>query len=45
MGVDRAALYRKIRTLFGIPKVGNHKIVNLIHGDISQLKQDDEATM
>ncbi len=45
MGVDRAALYRKIRTLLGIPKVGDNKIVNLIHGNVSSLKQDEDSPM
>lgn len=45
MGVDRAALYRKIRSLFVIPKSGNNKIVSLIHNETSHLTQDDEAIM
>lgn len=31
MGVDRAALYRKIRSLIGINKIGEKKIIELIH--------------
>lgn len=43
MGVDRAALYRKIRSLIGIPKIGEKKIVDLINNDTTHSK--DEAVM
>lgn len=42
MGVDRAALYRKIRALLGIPKAGDKKIAYLINSDLHQNKKNDE---
>lgn len=40
MGVDRAALYRKIRSLIGIPKVNEKKIVELINNDVINKKEE-----
>lgn len=40
MGVDRAALYRKIRSLIGIPKVHEKKIVELINSDPINKKEE-----
>ena len=40
MGVDRAALYRKIRSLIGIPKVNEKKIIELINSDVINKKED-----
>lgn len=44
MGVDRAALYRKIRSLVGNQKTGDMKIVHLINRDYSQ-QEDEETTV
>jgi hypothetical protein len=43
MGVDRAALYRKIRSLLGLQKSNNKKIVHLVGQDLDKTKKDEEA--
>jgi len=40
MGVDRAALYRKIRSLMGINKIGEKKIIELINNNNIPHKED-----
>jgi two-component system nitrogen regulation response regulator NtrX len=44
MGVDRAALYRKIRSLIGIHKIGEKKIVELINNN-NLIHKEDKAVM
>ena len=41
MGVDRAALYRKIRSLIGVSKIGEKKIVELINSNNISPKEDE----
>ncbi len=45
MGVDRAALYRKIRSLLGLQKSNNKKIVHLISKELDKTKKDEEAVV
>lgn len=45
MGVDRAALYRKIRSLLGLQKSGDKKIVHLINKEIEKNKKNEGAVM
>jgi two-component system nitrogen regulation response regulator NtrX len=45
MGVDRAALYRKIRSLLGVQQSGEKKIVHLINRDFDHKKQDEDAVI
>ena len=45
MGVDRAALYRKIRSLLGLQKSNDKKIVHLISKELEKTKKNEEAVM